>query len=410
MEKRIVDKDIALVPYYPNYDTALAWYQDLQLCKQVDNIDHVYTLDMLKRMYGYLSAHGDCYYIEYKGTLIGDITLRENNEICIVICKEYQNKHIGRKCVENILELAEEKGIKQVKAEIYSFNEQSKKMFLSLGFKHTDGDYYTLDLCEKGKKKMPYFCDNYQILEKKEIAKDIYAFVISCPEVSAAARAGQFVHIRAEGYTLRRPISICEIDKKKGTIKIVFEVRGGGTDKLSQLQAGDKIDMIAPLGNGFTIKEVTEDKNIVVVGGGIGVPPMCGVSQKYKNASAIIGFRSRDKVILEEDLKCIGADVTVCTDDGSYGESGVVTVPLEKELAKGSTAMIYACGPTPMLKAVIECAKKYNVPCEVSLEQRMACGVGACVGCACNIKREGKDLVLRVCKDGPVFNAEEVVL
>lgn len=257
---------------------------------------------------------------------------------------------------------------------------------------------------------MPYFCDNYPILEREEIAKDIYFYVISCPEAAAAAKAGQFVHIRAEGYTLRRPISICEIDKENGTVRIVFEVRGGGTDRLSQLQVGDKMDIILPLGNGFTVKEIPEGKNVVVVGGGIGVPPMCGVAALYKNVKAIIGFRSKDKVILEEDLKRIGAEVTVCTDDGSYGENGVVTVPLEKELAKGNTAMICACGPTPMLKAVIECAKKYNVPCEVSLEQRMACGVGACVGCACNINRDGKNLVLRVCKDGPVFKAEEVVL
>lgn len=146
MDRRVIDDEIALVPYYPNYDTALAWYQDPVLCKQVDNIDHVYTLDMLKGMYGYLSTHGDCYYIEYKGVLIGDISLRENNEIAVVICKEYQNKHIGRKCVKNIIELAKEKGMKQVKAEIYSFNEQSRKMFFSLGFEHTEEDWYVLDL------------------------------------------------------------------------------------------------------------------------------------------------------------------------------------------------------------------------------------------------------------------------
>ena len=257
---------------------------------------------------------------------------------------------------------------------------------------------------------MPYFCDKYTVLERKEIAKDIYSYVISCPEAAAAARAGQFVHIRAEGYTLRRPISICEIDKEKGTVRIVFEVRGGGTDRLSQVAVGDEMDIILPLGNGFTIKDVPEDKNVVVVGGGIGVPPMCGVASLYKNVKAIIGFRNKDKVILEQDLKRIGAEVTVCTDDGSYGEKGVVSVPLEKELEKGKTAMIYACGPAPMLKAVIAAAEKYNIPCEVSLEERMACGVGACVGCACRIKRDGKELVLRVCKDGPVFKAEEVVL
>lgn len=256
---------------------------------------------------------------------------------------------------------------------------------------------------------MPYYCSTYPILKKTEIAKDIYSFVISCPDAAAAAKAGQFVHIKAEGYTLRRPISVCEIDKEKGTIRIVFEVRGGGTDKMSQLSVGDDIDMIAPLGNGFTIKEIPSNKNVIVVGGGIGVPPMCGTASCYKNVKAIIGFRSKDKVILEEDMKHLGADVTVCTDDGSYGYNGVVTLPLEEELKKGNTAMIYACGPTPMLKAVVNAAKKYNIPCEVSLEQRMACGVGACVGCACNINRNGENLVLRVCKDGPVFNGEEVV-
>lgn len=409
MEKRIIDDKLTLVPYYPNYDTALKWYQDLQLCKQVDNIDYVYTLDRLKGMYEYLSAHGYLFYIEYNGILIGDIALRDNREICIVICREYQNKHIGRRCVENIISLAKEKGMDYVKAEIYSFNEQSKKMFASIGFKQKEDDFYYLYLNERNS-SMSYFCGNYPILERKQTAKDIYSYVISCPEAASAAKAGQFVHIRAEGYTLRRPISICEIDREKGTIRIVFEVRGGGTDKLSQLREGDNMDVILPLGNGFTIKEIPSDKNAVVVGGGIGVPPMCGVTSCYKNVKAIIGFRSKDKVILEEDLKRLGADVTVCTDDGSYGYNGVVTAPLEEELEKGNTAMIYACGPTPMLKAVINAAKKYNVPCEVSLEERMACGVGACVGCACNINRNGESLVLRVCKDGPVFKAEEVVL
>lgn len=257
---------------------------------------------------------------------------------------------------------------------------------------------------------MSYFCGTYSVLEREEIAKDIYSYVISCPEAAAAAKAGQFVHIRAEGFTLRRPISICEIDKEKGTVRIVFEVRGKGTDKISQLNVGDKMDIILPLGNGFTVKEIPEGKNVVVVGGGIGVPPMCGIAACYKDVKAVIGFRSKDKVILEEDLKRIGADVVVCTDDGSYGEKGVVSVPLEKELSKGNTAMIYACGPSPMLKAVIAAAERYNVPCEVSLEERMACGVGACVGCACKVRRDGKELVLRVCKDGPVFKAEEVVL
>ena len=259
---------------------------------------------------------------------------------------------------------------------------------------------------------MAFFCDSYEIIERTEIAAGIFSYVIHCPELAAATKAGQFVHIKADGYTLRRPISICEVDKENGTLRIVFEVRGSGTDKLSQLQVGEKMDMIAPLGNGFTIKEIPADKTVIVAGGGIGVPPMLQTAKSFgdNRVKAVIGFRSKDRVILENDLNRIGADVSVCTDDGSYGEKCLVTFPLIEELEKGNTAMIYACGPTPMLKAIVNTAKVYNVPCEVSLEQRMACGVGACVGCAVNINRGGRSFVLRVCKDGPVFKAEEVVL
>ncbi len=145
MEIRSIDDELTLIPYYENYDVTLEWYQDLDLCKQVDNIDYPYTLDRLKRMYTYLSTHGDCYYIEYKSRLIGDITLKDD-EISIVICKEYQNRHIGRRCVQNILELAREKDLSQVRAEIYSFNQQSQKMFMSLGFIPQQEDWYILNL------------------------------------------------------------------------------------------------------------------------------------------------------------------------------------------------------------------------------------------------------------------------
>ena len=145
MEKRIVDEDIVLVPYYPNYDVALKWYQDKELCRQVDNIDFVYSLERLKRMYAHLSSGGDCYYIEYNGCLVGDITLKDG-VISIVVCREYQNRHIGRRCVENIMDLARDKGLTQVKAEIYSFNTQSRKMFESVGFEHLENDWYVFNI------------------------------------------------------------------------------------------------------------------------------------------------------------------------------------------------------------------------------------------------------------------------
>ncbi|MCM1063988.1 MAG: GNAT family N-acetyltransferase [Eubacterium sp.] len=143
MNVRIIDENIALVPYYPNEAVALAWYQDKEVCRQVDNIDHVYSLDRLRAMYDFLSAHGECFYIRYKGKLIGDISLRDDSEIAIVICREYQNRHIGRKCVQDLLDLAKEKGMSEVRANIYAFNEQSRKMFQAIGFQPSGDEWYT---------------------------------------------------------------------------------------------------------------------------------------------------------------------------------------------------------------------------------------------------------------------------
>ena len=143
---RVVDEEISLVPYYPNAETALPWYQDLGVCRQVDNIDHVYTLDWLSAMYTYLSTHGACYYISYRGVLVGDVSLRDSGEFAIVICKQYQNRHIGRRCIREMLALAREKGMERVTANIYSFNAQSRNMFLSLGFRETGEEWFAFDL------------------------------------------------------------------------------------------------------------------------------------------------------------------------------------------------------------------------------------------------------------------------
>ena len=139
---RKIDDDICLVPYYPNEDIAIAWYQDKEVCKQVDNIDDVYSLDRLRAMYHYLNTHGECFYIQYKGKLIGDISLQDTSEIAIVICKEYQNQHIGRRCVLDMIKLAKEKGMSRIKANIYSFNKQSQKMFQSIGFQPSEDEWY----------------------------------------------------------------------------------------------------------------------------------------------------------------------------------------------------------------------------------------------------------------------------
>ncbi|MBW9212237.1 MULTISPECIES: GNAT family N-acetyltransferase [Terrabacteria group] len=142
MKERIIHQDLKLIPYYQNDEVSLAWYQDLDICKQVDNRNKPYDLESLHRMYNYLNTHGECYYIEYKGVLIGDISLRDNSEIAIVISKPYQGKHIGRKCLLEIIKLAKEKGMYKVIANIYSFNRQSQYLFQILGFQKTEDEWY----------------------------------------------------------------------------------------------------------------------------------------------------------------------------------------------------------------------------------------------------------------------------
>ncbi|MBR1393141.1 MAG: dihydroorotate dehydrogenase electron transfer subunit [Ruminococcus sp.] len=250
----------------------------------------------------------------------------------------------------------------------------------------------------------------YPIVKKTASAKGIFDITVLCPEIAELAEPGQFAQLLAEGFFLRRPISICGIDKAAGTIRMVFEVRGSGTEKLAELNVGENIDIIAPLGHGFT----KIDGKAVCVGGGIGTPPILGIASLYgRDATVVSGFRNAAAVILQEDFKAAGCETVLCTDDGSAGIHGFVTTALEQHLLSNKTDIIYACGPTPMLKAIAAMAKKFGVRCEVSLEQRMACGVGACLGCACRtLQSDTKapvEVYKHVCKDGPVFDAREVI-
>ncbi|MDE6005592.1 MAG: dihydroorotate dehydrogenase electron transfer subunit [Oscillospiraceae bacterium] len=255
---------------------------------------------------------------------------------------------------------------------------------------------------------MKYLQGKYPVINKQALAHDVYSILILCPEVAKLAQAGQFVHILPTGFGLRRPISIAGIDKKNGVLRIVFVIKGNGTKAIADLKQGDFIDMIAPLGHGFTL--MPEAEHVVLVGGGIGVPPMLPLAEYYgEKATAISGFRSFQQVILQEDLENYGAKTICCTEDGSAGAvKGFVTTPLEQLLTESVDA-VFACGALPMLKAVAELCKRNKIYCEVSMEERMACGVGACLGCACEIKNaDGEINFLHVCKNGPVFNAEEV--
>lgn len=254
---------------------------------------------------------------------------------------------------------------------------------------------------------MSYCQGEYIIQSKKNLAKNIYDLTVLCPEIAKSAEAGQFVHVKVAGFFLRRPISICGVDKEKGCLRIVFEIRGEGTEKMADFNAGDSIDLIGPLGKGFTLLD--GDQKAIVIGGGIGTPPMLEVAKHYgKNATAILGFRSSDAVILDQDFSATGADTVICTDDGTRGFHGFVTTALEEQLATLSPDIIYACGPHPMLCGIATLADSKKIRCEVSLEERMGCGVGACLVCACKVVKDSKEYLAHVCKDGPVFDAKEI--
>ncbi len=242
----------------------------------------------------------------------------------------------------------------------------------------------------------PFDSRQCKLLAARELSPGIFDFTVSCPELAALAVPGQFAQILVPGHTLRRPISICSIGRE--TLRFVFQVRGEGTEKLSRYRPGDDIDILAPLGKGFPIDP---NKRTILVGGGIGVPPLLGVAEALGgNAVAVLGFRNRDLVILEEDFKNTGAKVLIATDDGSYGYHGLVT-----DLAAGEDfQVLMACGPGPMLRGAGALAGERGVPGYLSLEQRMACGVGACLGCAVALTDgEGREYFGHVCKDGPVF-------
>lgn len=250
---------------------------------------------------------------------------------------------------------------------------------------------------------MKYDISNATLIKKEEFAKDIFDFVLECPALAQKAKAGQFAHIAIPGKTLRRPISICDATEK--TLRIVFQVKGEGTKILSQSKIGDKIDILAPLGHGF---EIPKSKKIAFIGGGIGVPPMLYSAKQADNAIAVLGFRNKDSIILTDDFERVCEKVYVTTDDGSAGIHGFTTDVL-KEIIE-DIDLVCACGPTPMLKAIAQICKDNNKPCQVSLEERMGCGIGACLVCACKtLDNNGNTEHSHVCKKGPVYNAEEVV-
>ncbi len=237
-----------------------------------------------------------------------------------------------------------------------------------------------------------------KLIKKIKLTKNVFSFNLECLEIANSSKAGQFINILVEGFMLRRPISICEITKNG--IRIVFSIRGKGTKKMSTWQEGKEIDIIAPLGNGFSTS--TEKDSILVVGGGLGVAPLLEVFKNNSKKIALLGFNNDEDVILKEDFEKYGKTI-IYTKEGGEFEKGLVTKDIEKIIKQEKINKIKACGPERMLDAIKDIAKEKKIHCEISLEERMGCGFGACLCCQKTIEKNGEKMSFHVCKDGPVF-------
>ncbi len=254
-----------------------------------------------------------------------------------------------------------------------------------------------------------------KLVKKEYLKSDIVRFKVEAKSIVERAKPGNFIEIRVSETTvpfLRRPISIYNLNKDEGTLEFIFQIKGEGTKLLSKKEEGDLIDIIGPLGMG-TFK-INNYEKIAVIGGGIGVFPLYELSKEAKKekreVSIYLGFRNKDYVVLEQEFKDVSDKLIITTDDGSYGIKGFAINELEKDLKNKKIDCIYACGPLPMLRAVKKLAMEKNIPCQISLEERMGCGIGVCLGCAVKTARSSDEnpQYFHVCKGGPVFQAKDV--
>ena len=260
---------------------------------------------------------------------------------------------------------------------------------------------------------MPY-CLKAKLVEKEQLKSDIFKFTISSKEIANAAKPGQFLEIRicdnVEPF-LRRPISIFNVDKENSTVTFIFQVKGNGTTILSKKNTGDELDILGPLG--FGTFDLSDYKNVSIIGGGIGVFPLYELAKNAKknaNVNVYLGFRNKDYVVCEDDFRTVSDNLVITTDDGTYGKNGFAINYLIEDLKQNQTDCIYACGPLPMLRAVQKYSLENNIKCQLSLEEKMGCGIGACLGCAVKTADSTKEApqYLHVCKNGPVFDATKV--
>lgn len=250
-----------------------------------------------------------------------------------------------------------------------------------------------------------------KVISQQELAPGIFSLIIET-EAAKTARPGQFVSVYTKNASklLPRPISICEINKEENSLRLVYRVTGDhtGTKEFSALKAGDTVPVIGPLGNGFPYEEA-KGKKVFLMGGGIGVPPILELAKEIEceKKQIVVGYRDANN-FLKEEFEANG-ELYISTEDGSVGTKGNVMNAIEEHGLEAD--MIFACGPTPMLRAIKEYAKKKGITCYISLEERMACGIGACLACVCKTKEVDAHSNVhnkRICKDGPVFLSTEV--
>ena len=243
-----------------------------------------------------------------------------------------------------------------------------------------------------------------RIISQEKIAAEIYSMWIEAAEIAEQTRPGQFISVYCKDNSriLPRPISVCEIDKEKGALRIVYRIAGKGTDEFSHMQAGDTVDIMGPLGNGFPMEEA-KGKRIFLMGGGIGIPPMVQTAKEAEAEITVIAGYRNSEIFLKEELEKAGK-LVVATEDGSVGTKGNVMDAIRENNLEAD--VIFACVQTPMLRAIKKYAEEKNILCYLSMEEKMACGIGACLACVCKSKEKDSHSHVhnkRVCKDGLYF-------
>lgn len=249
------------------------------------------------------------------------------------------------------------------------------------------------------------------ILQQECIGTDIYSLWLDAPQIASQAKPGQFISVYSNdsGRVLPRPISICEIDREKGALRIVYRIAGNGTKEFSGMKAGETLDILGALGNGFPM-DVIKGKRVFMMGGGIGVPPMVQTAKEAEAEVTVIAGYRNSEIFLKEELEQNGT-LVIATEDGSVGTKGNVMDAIRENHLEAD--VIFACGPTPMLRAIKTYAEENGILCYISMEEKMACGVGACLACVCKSKDVDHHSHVhnkRICKDGPVFLSTEVEL